>query len=69
MLQVHSPTSRSWILREKVHGRRCDIGLGSFPLVTLDSARHRARHVHDRILRGDEPLGADDAPRPLRRRR
>lgn len=33
--------SRSWFLRI-THGRRCDLGLGSYPEVTLAAARERA---------------------------
>jgi len=41
-VQVGSPTPRSWILRIRAAGKRQIIGLGSYPQVSLASAREHA---------------------------
>ena len=53
--------SRSWILRATVNGKRCDIGLGSYPGVTLATARKLANKHHDDIANGVDPIGAKRA--------
>ena len=50
--------SRSWILRAVVNGKRCDIGLGSFPGVTLATARKLANKHRDDIAQNIDPLAA-----------
>jgi len=47
---------RSWILRGTVGAKRRDIGLGSFPTVTLEKARERAREARDQIVAGADPV-------------
>jgi len=37
---------RSWVLRKAVGGKRRDLGLGAYPLVTLSAARKRALQIH-----------------------
>lgn len=54
-LQVAPTGAASWILRVTVGDRRRDIGLGSFPTVTLEGARNRAREAHDKIRAGVDP--------------
>jgi hypothetical protein len=49
MLQVTEGEGRSWVLRCSVVGRRRDLGLGSYPTVTLAQARERARMIRDQI--------------------
>ena len=41
-LVVKPSGAKSWVLRTVVHGRRCDIGLGGYPLVALAEAREAA---------------------------
>ena len=41
-LAVQPSGSRSWIQRIVIHGRRRDLGLGAFPLVSLREAREQA---------------------------
>ena len=48
--------SRAWVLRAKVGARRCDIGLGPFPEVTLAEARDAAIDLRRQIRRGVDPL-------------
>jgi integrase len=46
---------RSWILRVVVGTKRRDIGLGSYPSVTLGIARDRAREVREQVRAGIDP--------------
>ena len=41
-LRVAPSGSKSWVQRLTIHGRRCDIGLGGYPLVSLAKARDKA---------------------------
>ena len=60
-LEVQPSGSRSWVQRVAVRGRRCEIGLGSFPLVSLDEARAQA-FANRRLARaGGDPLAAKRA--------
>ena len=42
-LQVTPGGAKSWVMRVKVGAKRREIGLGSFPEVTLADARERAK--------------------------
>lgn len=55
--------ARSWILRISVAGKRREIGLGSFPDVTLAKARERAREIKDQIALGLDPIAEKQARR------
>lgn len=48
--------SKSWILRVMIDRGRRDIGLGSYPGVTLATARKLANEHRDRIAQGIDPL-------------
>lgn len=56
LLKVNKTGARSWILRATVGAKRRDIGLGSFPDVTLADARERAREARDLIRQGIDPV-------------
>lgn len=57
-LKVAPGGSKSWIQRITIDGRRHDIGLGGYPLVTLAQAREKA-FDNRRIARsGGDPLAA-----------
>ena len=57
-LKVAPGGSKSWIQRVTIDGRRRDIGLGGYPLVTLARARELA-FDNRRIARsGGDPLAA-----------
>ena len=56
--------SKSWVLRAMVHGKRREVGLGSFPAVSLKEARRRAVERRHRIEDGESPLRAPRAPVP-----
>ena len=52
-----SPTgSRSWIQRITIEGRRHDLGLGGFPLITPEHARRRAAANRLAVADGKNPL-------------
>ena len=44
------------MLRTVVHGRRCDIGLGSAGLITLAEAREQAHRLRKIARSGGDPL-------------
>ena len=48
--------SRAWTLRVKVGDRRCDIGLGPYPEVSLGDAREAARVHRKKVREGIDPL-------------
>jgi integrase len=49
---------RAWVLRIKIAGKRCDIGLGPFPEVSLADARDIARDHRRQVRQGINPLDA-----------
>ncbi|MBL0720268.1 integrase arm-type DNA-binding domain-containing protein [Piscinibacter sp. Jin2] len=55
-LQVAETGARSWVLRIMVGARRREIGLGSFPAVTLAMARQRAAVERDKVRQGCDPV-------------
>ena len=54
-LKVTSTMHRAWILRVKVADKRRDMGLGSYPAVSLSDARAKARSIQDSLQRGELP--------------
>lgn len=55
-LYVRPGGSRSWIQRLTIRGRRRDLGLGPYPLVTLAQARELARENRRIARSGGDPL-------------
>ena len=55
-LKVSSERARAWVLRVKVGDKRRDIGLGSFPGVSLADARIKAQAARDKIAGGTDPI-------------
>ena len=55
-LNVTDGGSRSWILRVVVGGKRREIGLGSYPSVTLAKAHEKARETREAISKGVDPI-------------
>lgn len=55
-LYVKPTGARSWVLRYQVQGRRHDLGLGTYPDVTLAMARQKATDARRLILAGDDPI-------------
>ena len=53
------PTGRkSWVFRYTKSGKRRDLGLGPYPVITLSEARERALELRRTILQGTDPLTA-----------
>ena len=57
-LKVAPGGSKAWVQRLTIHGRRRDLGLGGFPLVTLAEAREAAFENRRLAHRGGDPLAA-----------
>ncbi len=65
---VVKPTGRkSWLLRFQLAGRRREMGLGSFPEVTLKKARQDASNKRSQLSDGVDPLAARDIERAAQR--
>lgn len=55
MLDIKASGSKAWILRTTVGTRRADIGLGSYPGITLAAATEAARQIKAKIKDGIDP--------------
>ena len=55
-LIVSATGSKSWVQRLTIHGKRRDIGLGSFKLITLARARQRAHDNRVMVAEGGDPI-------------
>ncbi len=55
-LQVTPSGARSWVLRITVAGKQREMGLGSFPSVTLAEARDKARSHRAQVEQGADPI-------------
>ena len=55
-LDVQPSGTRSWVQRLSIRGRRRELGLGGFPLVSLDEARVRAFDNRRLARAGGDPL-------------
>lgn len=56
---VVSPTGgRKWVLRLTVDGKRREMGLGAYPLVTLAEARDKATQARRQVHDGQDPIAA-----------
>lgn len=49
---------RSWILRARIGNRRTDLGLGSYPEVSLSEARQHGDRIRQQIREGVDPVAA-----------
>ena len=56
LLQVTPTGAKSWILRTVIGTKRRNIGLGSFPEVSLAKAREKAAQTKDDISNGIDPI-------------
>ena len=48
--------AQSWVMRATVEGKRRDMGLGSYPEISLSEARDKARELHKQIGSGVNPI-------------
>ena len=62
-MQVTDSGARSWLLRVRVGEKRRELGLGSFPEVSLARARERAAEAKDAIRAGVDPVEERKAAR------
>jgi len=62
-LQVTGRGARSWVLRVRAAGQQREMGLGSFPSVTLGEARDRARALRAQLASGGDPVAQRQAVR------
>lgn len=63
-LYVKPTGARSWVLRYQVQGRRRDLGLGSYPDVSLAMARDRAAEARRLIAEGEDPITKRQQAKP-----
>ena len=54
-LVVRSTLARHWVQRIVIHGHRCDLGLGPYPLVSLAEARRVALDNRRTVRAGGDP--------------
>jgi len=55
-LVVDASGARRWVLRTVVKGKRCDIGLGGFSVVSLADAREEAARLRKIARSGGDPI-------------
>lgn len=55
-LRVQPSGARAWVQRITIRGKRCELGLGSPPAVTLSSARKLALENRGKAMIGGDPL-------------
>ncbi len=65
-LYVRSTGARSWVLRVTREGKRSDIGVGSFPAITLAAARANAGKLRTQVKEGADPLADKRAAKAKR---
>ncbi|MEQ8899537.1 MAG: tyrosine-type recombinase/integrase [Roseovarius sp.] len=56
MLWVSETGARTWVQRIRINGRRRDIGIGGYPLVTLADARNIAFENKRAVQQGRDPI-------------
>jgi integrase len=61
MLVVRASGKKSWLLRYQMNGVRRDMGLGSYPEISLKEARQRTSDAHRQIEAGFDPIVARQA--------
>ena len=56
ILRVTRAGSKQWVQRLRIHGKRRELGLGGYPLVTLAMAREAALANRRKVHAGGDPL-------------
>jgi hypothetical protein len=57
------PGPRRWVVRVTINGKRHNRGLGPYPLVTLDKARHQATEIRRAAREGRDLLAEQEEQR------
>jgi integrase len=65
-LKVTPTGSKSWFLRYALGGRTREMGLGSYPLVSLSEARDKATAMRRLLAAGVDPITAREVQEPTR---
>lgn len=66
-LRITDKGAKSWIVMYRLGGRdapRKRLKLGSYPAVSLASARVKARHAFQEVAHGNDPAAKRDEPKP-----
>jgi hypothetical protein len=66
-LVVKATGRKSWVLRFQLNGKRREMGLGSFPEVSLKAARIACAEQRKLLTAGADPMAARDAERERQR--
>lgn len=66
LIRVSRETAKSWIFRAVMDGKRRDIGLGSYPTVSIEQARHEAMRLRSLIKNGINPAEEKKESRIIR---
>ncbi|HEY8162623.1 MAG TPA: Arm DNA-binding domain-containing protein [Methylocystis sp.] len=66
-LVVSENGARKWVLRFQLHGKRRDMGLGSYPEISLAAARGAAASARAQIAQGLDPIAARESNRKASR--
>jgi integrase len=66
-LKVAPTGSKSWFLRYALGGRTREMGLGSYPLVSLSEARDKATALRRLLADGVDPIAAREVQEPTRK--
>jgi integrase len=66
-LQITSAGAKSWIFRFALAGRRREMGVGSFPSISLAAAREGATKARALVKAGKDPIAVREAERAQER--
>ena len=55
-LRVKPNGRKSWVQRIVINGRRANLGLGPYPIVSMDDAREKAFNNRRKIHKGENPI-------------
>ncbi len=66
-LIVKATGRKSWVLRFQLNGKRREMGLGSYPEISLKAARMSAADQRKLLAAGSDPMAARDAERERQR--
>ena len=64
-LRISKSGAKYWVLRLVQDGRRRDLGVGAFPLMSLSEARSRARDIRVHSPQGRSESGQGVAEQPI----